>query len=166
MAWTVDTLEKRRQDQDLVTTYKILKGVDDVDKEVWFRQVPEDRTHRTRATEGGHNIVQVTSKTELWRNFFSQRVAERWNELPLKTKNAPSVTSFKASLRGGQHKNQTHASPVKQQLEHQSMNNIGNTSNVQNGEYQYQLNGSDLEISTDLKSRTIPEILPMVLEDH
>ena len=63
-------------------------------------------------------------------------------------------------------KNQTRASPVKQQLEHQSMNNIGNTSNVQNGEYQYQLNGSDLEISTDLKSRTIPEILPMVLEDH
>ena len=46
------------------------------------------------------------------------------------------------------------------------MNNIGNTSNVQNGKYQYQLNGSDLEISTDLKSRTIPEILPMVLEDH
>ena len=99
----MDTLEKRRQDQDLVTTYKILKGVDDVAKEVWFRQVPEDRTHRTRATEGGHNIVRVTSKTELQRNFFSQRVAERWNELPLNTKNAPSVTSFKAPLRGGQH---------------------------------------------------------------
>ena len=61
----MDTLEKRRQDQDLVTTYKILKGVDDVAKEVWFRQVPEDRTHRTRATEGGHNIIRVTSKTEL-----------------------------------------------------------------------------------------------------
>ena len=61
----MDTLEKRRQDQDLVTTYKILKGVDDVAKEVWFRQVQEDRTHRTRATEGGHNIVWVTSKTEL-----------------------------------------------------------------------------------------------------
>ena len=99
----MDTLEKRRQDQDLVTTYKILKGVDDVAKEVWFRQVPEDRTHRTRATEGGHNIVRVTSKTELQRNFFSQRVAERWNELHLTTKNAPSVTSIKAPLRGGQH---------------------------------------------------------------
>ena len=43
----MDTLEKKRQDQDLVTTYKILKGVDDVAKEVWFRQVPEDRTGPT-----------------------------------------------------------------------------------------------------------------------
>ena len=54
---------------------------------------------RTRATEGGHNIVRFTSKSELRSNFFSQRVAEKWNELPLHVKNAPTVSSFKNGLR-------------------------------------------------------------------
>ena len=95
----METLEDRRLELDLVTAFKILKGVDDVDKKTWFTQVPEDRTHRTRATEGGHNIVRVTSKSEPRRNFFSQRVAEKWNELPLHVKNAPTVSSFKNGLR-------------------------------------------------------------------
>ena len=99
----METLEKRRQDLYLVTTYKILKGIDDVDKVTWFRQVSADRTHRTRATEGGHNIARETSKAELRRNFFSQRVAEKWNELPLHVKNAPSTTVFKASLKRAKH---------------------------------------------------------------
>ena len=46
----METLEDRRLELDLVTAFKILKGVDDVDKKTWFTQVPEDRTHRTRAT--------------------------------------------------------------------------------------------------------------------
>ena len=62
-------------------------------------QVPEDRTHRTRATEGGYNIVRTTSRSELRRNFFTQRVTEKWNELPLKMKNAPTLSSFKSALR-------------------------------------------------------------------
>ena len=99
----METLEKRRQYLDLVTTYKILKGIDDVDKVTWFRQVSADRTHRTRATEGGQNIARETSKAELRRHFFSQRVAEKWNELPLHVKNAPSTTVFKASLKRAKH---------------------------------------------------------------
>ena len=58
---------------DLVTATKILRGGDNVDNETWFAQVPEDRTQRTRATEGGHNIVRVTSKSELRRNFFQSK---------------------------------------------------------------------------------------------
>ena len=99
----METLEKRRQYLDMVTTYKILKGIDDVDKVTWFRQVSAHRTHRTRATEGGQNIARETSKAELRRNFFSQRVAEKWNELPLHVKNAPSTTVFKASLKRAKH---------------------------------------------------------------
>ena len=95
----METLEDRRLELDLVTAFKILKGVDDVEKKTWFTEVPEDRTHRTRATEGGHNIVRVTSKSEPRRNFFSQRVAEKWNELPLHVKNASTVSSFKNGLR-------------------------------------------------------------------
>ena len=81
----------------------MLWGIDDVDKVTWFRQVSADRTHRTRATEGGQNIARESSKAELRRNFFSQRVAEKWNELPLHVKNAPSTTVFKASLKSAKH---------------------------------------------------------------
>ena len=81
----------------------MLWGIDDVDKVTWFRQVSADRTHRTRATEGGQNIARETSKAELRRHFFSQRVAKKWNELPLHVKNAPSTTVFKASLKSAMH---------------------------------------------------------------
>ena len=86
----METLEKRSQDQDLVTAYKILNGVRQV-------PVPEERTHRRRT----QHCQSYLKKTEPRRNFFSQRVAERWNKLSLKTKNAPSVNSFKSLLRGG-----------------------------------------------------------------
>ena len=91
----METLEKRRLDQDLVQAYKILKEVDNVDKSTWFQQVPADRIQHTRATEGGHNIVRTNSRLELRRNFFSQRVAERWNALPQKAKEARTVVEFK-----------------------------------------------------------------------
>ena len=99
----MDTLEKRRQDQDLVQVFKILKNVDSVNKETWFKQVPEERSHKTRATEGGHNIVRVNSKLEVRRNFFSQRVAEKWNALPLNLKSCKSVKEFRALLMKTQH---------------------------------------------------------------
>ena len=70
----METLEKRRQYLYLVTTYKILKGIDDVDKVTWFRQVSADRTHRTRATEGGQNIARETSKAEIRRNFLASEL--------------------------------------------------------------------------------------------
>ena len=79
--------------------YKILKEVENVDKSTWFQQVPADRIQHTRATEGGHNIVRTNSRLELRRNFFSQRVAERWNALPRKTKEARTVVEFKNLLK-------------------------------------------------------------------
>ena len=33
----------------------------------------------------------------------NERVVEKWNELPLQMKNAPSITVFKASLKRAQH---------------------------------------------------------------
>ena len=79
-------LQGSTYEERLVELGKILRGVDNVDKKTWFTQVPEERAHRTRATEGGHSIVRTTSRSELRRHFFSQRVAEKWNELPLQMK--------------------------------------------------------------------------------
>ena len=82
------------------------------------------------------------------------------NLLNQKTKNAPSVTSFKSSLIEGD------SIPVRTQPVHDSSKSTvgapdnthctNNTSNMQHAEYQ--LYGAE--------SRTIPEILSMVLEDR
>ena len=92
----METLEKRRQGQDLVQAFKILKEIDDVDKAKWFHQTP---VGRTRATEGGQQIVRENSRLELRRNFFSQRVADKWNSLPREAKGATTVREFQYLLK-------------------------------------------------------------------
>ena len=37
--------EQLRLDQDLIQTYKILKGIDNLDKSTWFQQAPADKSH-------------------------------------------------------------------------------------------------------------------------
>ena len=51
----METLEKRRQGQDLVQAFKILKEIDNVDKTKWFHQTP---VGRPQAAEGRHHIVR------------------------------------------------------------------------------------------------------------
>ena len=80
----------------MVQVINILKNVDNVNKETWFKQLPEERSPRT--TEGGHNIVSVNSKMEVRRNFFSQRMTEKWNALLLNLKSCKSVKEFRALL--------------------------------------------------------------------
>ena len=41
----METLEQLRLDQDLIQTYKILKGIDNVDKSTWFQQAPAVKSH-------------------------------------------------------------------------------------------------------------------------
>ena len=72
-----------------------------MDNETWFAQVPEDRTQRTRATEGGHNIVRVTSKSELRRNFFQSKSRREMERVAFAgEKNPNSVKLLKCSEKG------------------------------------------------------------------
>ena len=43
-------------------------------------------------------LYKKNVKLELRRNFFSQRVVEKWNMLPEDIVSAPSITSFKKKL--------------------------------------------------------------------
>jgi len=89
------TLEKRRQDLDLVHAYKVIRGHDEVAKSELF-QMLEDRG--TRRTEGGLSVVQEAARTEVRRNFFSLRTAGRWNDLPAEVKMSKNVNEFKRKL--------------------------------------------------------------------
>ncbi len=92
----IEKLEQRRTRLDLVQTFKIVKGIDKVDKDTWFQANPETRT---RAAQGGGALSRKLSRLELRANFFSNRVIGPWNALSPELKQTESVPSFKYQLK-------------------------------------------------------------------
>ena len=78
---------------DLIETYKIMKGIDKKEAGKLFPQAGETRTR-------GHglNIRGSRFRTELRRNFFTQRVVNLWNSLSSETVEATSLNIFKARI--------------------------------------------------------------------
>jgi len=78
---------------DLIETYSILKGRDRVDMERMFSLVGETRTR-------GHNrrVKGCFFKTEMRRNFFSQRVMNLWTSLPHRAVEAKSLSVFNIEI--------------------------------------------------------------------
>ena len=90
------TLEERRSRRDMIQTWKIIQGVDQVDRNTWFRMVDgEEAVHRTRVAGNPLNIVKPRCNNELRRNYFSVRVVERWNSLPSRVREAKTLNLFK-----------------------------------------------------------------------
>jgi hypothetical protein len=89
------TLKERRHQQDMLQTYKILKGVDAVETSTWF--TPAATVGRsTRAIADPLNLRIPAPRLEIRKNFFSQRVPKEWNEVPADLKNAATVNGFRA----------------------------------------------------------------------
>jgi len=76
-----------------IKSYRILRGLDRVDVERMFPLVGKDRTR-------GHNVRLKgrSFKTEMRRNFFSQRVLNLWNSLPQRAVEAESLSVFKMEI--------------------------------------------------------------------
>ena len=87
------TLEDRRTRGDLIETFKILKGISNVDHRQFF---VIDNSRRLR----GHSLKlskpRVNSQLRL--QFYSQRVITLWNRLPQLVIDAESVNTFKNRL--------------------------------------------------------------------
>ena len=71
------SLEFRRVRGNLIETCKILTGLDRVDSEGIFPMVGESRIRGHRLKIRGKPF-----RTEVRRNFFTQRVVNVWNSLP------------------------------------------------------------------------------------
>ena len=54
----------------------------------------------TRLNRDSTRLVEMESKFENRRNFFSQRIPNKWNRLPESTRQQTSVLSFKAAYDG------------------------------------------------------------------
>lgn len=77
-------LEERRERGDLIEVFKILKGLTRIDPaEFW-----EVRYAKELAPNGRRQR----------QSFFSYRVIQKWNMLPIELKTAPSLNSFKNRL--------------------------------------------------------------------
>lgn len=92
------TLEKRRLENDLIQTFKIMHKVDNVNPSTWFQSVGLNPVQRTRATDDPMNLVQSRANTDIRKNFFSQRVIYHWNSLPSELKRSRTVNVFKTNL--------------------------------------------------------------------
>lgn len=97
------TLCDRRLRGDMLQTFKIVNGIDDVDYHTWFTKVDEQH-QRTRqavnvlddgSVSGTKNLLKPKSRLEIRKNFFSCRVVDHWNNLPNCVKNAETVLEFK-----------------------------------------------------------------------
>ena len=97
------TLEERRDRGDMIQTFRIIQGLDNVEVGTWF-QLASDRSREgavnTRQSRDITRLVEGESHYENRRNFFSQRVPNRWNSLPQSTREQTTVLEFKAAYDG------------------------------------------------------------------
>ena len=65
----------------MIQTYKIVHGLDDVNKSLWFQHVTETSERLTRqSADIIFNLTSKNSKLELRRNCFSYRVVNSWKK--------------------------------------------------------------------------------------
>ena len=97
------TLEERRARGDMIQTFRIIQGVDNVETGTWFTMANEREREGATSTRNNRDttrLVEGDSNYELRRNFFSQRVPSRWNALPQSTRQQSTVLGFKAAFDG------------------------------------------------------------------
>ena len=96
----LDTLECRRNKQDLLQAYKIFKGKDKVDPDQLLTRVGTAPTTRaTRFTADPMNIVEERSRLDIRKYSYAVRVASEWNKLKPDTKTSQTVPIFKNALK-------------------------------------------------------------------
>lgn len=90
----LDTLEKRREKQDMGLVFKMLseKGPNEI-----FTMA--SGTVRTRQATGTKNLVPKFARTDQRKFSFSVRTVERWNRLPDDVKQAANQEDFRKRLK-------------------------------------------------------------------
>ena len=90
----ITTLKERRERGDMIQVFKILKGIDKMNKQDLFPLSPEEEQHpQTRGHR--YKITKKGSKTTARQQFFSQRAVNPWNGLPPWVVEAESTNQFK-----------------------------------------------------------------------
>ena len=85
------TLEQRRERGDLIEVFKILKGLTRIDPRKFWE---------VRDARNGARLVKELAPNgrKQRQSFFSYRIIQKWNLLPVELKTAPSLACFKTRL--------------------------------------------------------------------
>ena len=87
------TLETRRQRGDLIETYKILNGMENIDHQIFFEYSDtQTQSNSRKLKKRGH------WRTVARANSFSVRTVNIWNALPEEVVCAPAISVFKQRL--------------------------------------------------------------------
>ena len=87
------SLEQRRLRGDLIETFKILHGYEEIESSKFFNESVYSRTR-------GHSFKLFTphAKLDIRKKFFSIRVINHWNKLSEEAVNAKSINQFKGHV--------------------------------------------------------------------
>ena len=89
------TLQERRIRGDCIETFKMLKGFTRVNHEIWFSIMSRAEGAQTRLSSDPLVLNSQLARLDLRKNFYSVRVPQIWNSLPLSVRQATSVNQFK-----------------------------------------------------------------------
>jgi hypothetical protein len=92
----LDTLEKRRQDQDMGLVYKIIASQPENEL---FKMANRDNAPRTRQATATRGLMGQFARTDPRKQSFTIRTVERWNGLPDNLRQAKNQETFKRDLK-------------------------------------------------------------------
>jgi hypothetical protein len=95
----IETLETRRDSQDMIQTFKFLHGVGNINTDQLFMKMNAIDQIGTRLARGKDNLRTQIASTDIRKNSFAVRVVNRWNNLPDEIKTSRTVQEFKRKLK-------------------------------------------------------------------
>ena len=92
-AMKLPSIKYRLRRGDMIQTYKIMHGIDNVNKDLFFTSAT------TQATRGHpYKLFMRRSRLSVRQNAFSVRVVSDWNSLPAEVVTASTINGFKTKL--------------------------------------------------------------------
>ena len=88
------SLQYMRMRGDMIETYKIISGLEDVSSSQFFARSSMDNLHGNSLKQYQEHFHQVIHK-----EFFSQRVIDQWNGLPEEVVKSENVEQFQEFIR-------------------------------------------------------------------
>lgn len=94
----METLRERREELDMVETFKIMNGISNVQPGIWFDSATApDGGRVTRQAADPLNVRVAGARLDIRKHFFSVRVCEKWNSLPSDMKTCKNAKQFKTA---------------------------------------------------------------------
>ena len=95
----LQSLSERRREADMLMVYKVIHGFCPVDQSGWFIMAGAAARQHTRNAADPLRLSKPRANRDLRNNFFTVRVIDHWNVLPLAIRGAAPVSRFRTGYR-------------------------------------------------------------------